>query len=93
LPILGFFRSLLVPEYAIETEGLTKIFHTAWSKPELRAVNDISLRVPKICAPQFQRKRFKISQIGRIESVYLVQSLYAPHSKEVNAAQARRLAR
>jgi hypothetical protein len=31
--------------------------------------------------PNFQRKRFKIKQIGRIKSVYLVQSLHAPHSK------------
>jgi hypothetical protein len=44
-------------------------------------------------APKFQRKRFKIKQIGRFKSVYLVQTLHAPHSKEVNAARARRLAR
>jgi len=31
--------------------------------------------------PNFQRKRFKIKQIGRLKSVYLVQSLHAPHSK------------
>jgi hypothetical protein len=43
--------------------------------------------------PNFQRKRFKIKQIGRIKSVYLVQSLHAPHSKQVNAARARGLAR
>jgi len=44
-------------------------------------------------APKFQRKRFKIKQFGRFQCVYLVQSLHAPHSKEVNAARARRLAR
>ena len=36
-----------MPEYAIETEGLTKVFRGGWSKRELVAVNDISLRVPK----------------------------------------------
>src|SRR6202044_2121289 len=35
-----------VPEYAIETEGLTKVFRGAFSSRELRAVDDISLRVP-----------------------------------------------
>ncbi len=34
-------------EYAIETERLTKIFSGGWSKRELRAVDDISLRVPR----------------------------------------------
>ena len=34
-------------EYAIETNGLTKIFRSGWSKRELRAVDEISLRVPK----------------------------------------------
>ena len=34
-------------EYAIETNGLTKIFRSGWSKRELRAVNEISIRVPK----------------------------------------------
>ena len=34
-------------EYAIETEGLTKVFRSRWSKRELRAVDDISLRVPR----------------------------------------------
>jgi ABC-2 type transport system ATP-binding protein len=36
-----------VSAYAIETEGLTKVFRSAWSKRELRAVDDISLRVPE----------------------------------------------
>jgi len=36
-----------VSEYAIETNGLTKIFRSGWSKRELRAVDEISLRVPK----------------------------------------------
>jgi ABC-2 type transport system ATP-binding protein len=36
-----------VPEYAIETEGLTKVFRSRWSKRELRAVDDISLRVER----------------------------------------------
>ncbi len=34
------------PQYAIETEGLTKVFRGAFSSRELRAVDDISLRVP-----------------------------------------------
>jgi len=36
-----------VSEYAIETEGLTKVFRSSWSKRELRAVDAISLRVPR----------------------------------------------
>ncbi|MES1261976.1 MAG: ABC transporter ATP-binding protein [Acidobacteriota bacterium] len=36
-----------MPEYAIETEGLTKVFRSRWSKRELRAVDDISIRVPR----------------------------------------------
>ena len=35
----------------------------------------------------------RIKQIGRYLSVYLGQSLHAPHSRQVNAARARRLAR
>ncbi len=35
-----------MPEYAIETEGLTKVFRGRFSSRELRAVDDISLRVP-----------------------------------------------
>src|SRR6202451_4652293 len=35
-----------VSEYAIETEGLTKVFRSRFSSRELRAVDDISLRVP-----------------------------------------------
>src|ERR1700712_1266016 len=31
--------------YAIETEGLTKVFSKRWSKKEFRAVDGISLRV------------------------------------------------
>ena len=38
-------------------------------------------RPANLFAPKFQRKRFKIKQIGRFQSVYLVQSLHAPHSK------------
>jgi ABC-2 type transport system ATP-binding protein len=34
-------------EYAIETEGLTKIFRSRWPNRELKAVDDISLRVPR----------------------------------------------
>jgi ABC-2 type transport system ATP-binding protein len=33
-------------EYAIETEGLTKIFRSPWSKRELKAVDNVSIRVP-----------------------------------------------
>ena len=36
-----------MPEYAIETEGLTKVFRNRWSGRELRAVDDISIRVPR----------------------------------------------
>ena len=36
----------------------------------------------------FQRKRFIIKRIGRLLSAYLVQSVHAPHSREVNAARA-----
>jgi ABC-2 type transport system ATP-binding protein len=36
-------------EYAIETEGLTKVFRSRWSGKELTAVNDVSLRVRKGC--------------------------------------------
>ncbi len=35
-----------VPPYAIETDGLTKVFRSGFSGSELRAVDDISLRVP-----------------------------------------------
>jgi ABC-2 type transport system ATP-binding protein len=35
-----------VSAYAIETEGLTKVFRSRFSSRELRAVDDISLRVP-----------------------------------------------
>jgi ABC-2 type transport system ATP-binding protein len=35
-----------VADYAIETEGLTKVFRAGWSGRELRAVDDLSLRVP-----------------------------------------------
>lgn len=35
-----------MPEYAIETENLTKVFRTRWPRRELTAVNGISLRVP-----------------------------------------------
>jgi ABC-2 type transport system ATP-binding protein len=34
-------------EFAIETEGLTKVFRSRWTGRELTAVNDVSLRVPK----------------------------------------------
>ena len=33
--------------YAIETEGLTKVFRKGWSKKEFRAVDNISLRVER----------------------------------------------
>src|SRR3954468_20814445 len=33
--------------FAIETEGLTKVFRNRWAKTELRAVDDLSLRVPE----------------------------------------------
>jgi ABC-2 type transport system ATP-binding protein len=35
-----------VPAYAIETEGLTKVFRARFSGRELRACDDISIRVP-----------------------------------------------
>ena len=34
-------------EFAIETEGLTKVFRNRWTGRELTAVDEISLRVPK----------------------------------------------
>jgi ABC-2 type transport system ATP-binding protein len=34
-------------EYAIETAGLVKIYRSQWKRREVRAVNDISLRVPR----------------------------------------------
>jgi ABC-2 type transport system ATP-binding protein len=34
-------------DYAIETEGLTKVFKARWSKRELKAVDDVSIRVPR----------------------------------------------
>jgi ABC-2 type transport system ATP-binding protein len=34
-------------EYAIETAGLTKIYRSRWTRREVRAVDDISLRVPR----------------------------------------------
>jgi len=36
-------------EFAIETEGLTKVFTSRWPKRELRAVDNISIRVPRGC--------------------------------------------
>jgi hypothetical protein len=47
---------------------------------------------PNQLAPKTQSKRFKIKQFGRFIRVYLVQSVHAPHSEEVNAARASRLA-
>ncbi len=35
-----------MPDYAIETESLTKVFRTRWPRRELTAVDSISLRVP-----------------------------------------------
>ncbi|HXJ39658.1 MAG TPA: ABC transporter ATP-binding protein [Bryobacteraceae bacterium] len=35
--------------FAIETEGLTKVFRNRWAKTELRAVDNLSLRVPEGC--------------------------------------------
>jgi len=34
-------------EYAIETAGLVKIYRSRWKRREVRAVDDISLRVPR----------------------------------------------
>ncbi len=34
-------------DYAIETEGLTRVFRSAWSKRELVAVDNVSIRVPR----------------------------------------------
>jgi len=34
-------------EYAIETTGLTKIYRSRWRRREIKAVSDISLRVPR----------------------------------------------
>lgn len=35
-----------MPDYAIETENLTKVFSTGWPRRSLTAVDNISLRVP-----------------------------------------------
>ena len=35
--------------FAIETDGLTRVFRNRWAKTELRAVDDVSLRVPEGC--------------------------------------------
>jgi len=43
---IAFVILHIVPEYAIETEGLTKVFRGRFSSRELRAVDDISLHVP-----------------------------------------------
>jgi len=42
-----FVILLNMSEYAIETEGLTKVFRSRWSKRELIAVDNVSIRVPK----------------------------------------------
>jgi ABC-2 type transport system ATP-binding protein len=34
-------------EFAIETEGLTKVYRSRWRKREIHAVEDVSLRVPR----------------------------------------------
>lgn len=36
-----------MPEFAIETGGLTKIFRSRWKRKDFCAVNDVSLRVPR----------------------------------------------
>jgi ABC-2 type transport system ATP-binding protein len=36
-----------MPDYAIETESLTKVFSTRWPRRSLTAVDNISLRVPR----------------------------------------------
>jgi len=60
--------------------------------PEGRIIADmwqVTVKYRPICSHRsFQRKRSKIKQIGRYLSVYLVQSVHAPHSREVNAARA-----
>ena len=37
----------MASEYAIETSGLVKIYRSRWKRREVRAVDDISLRVPR----------------------------------------------
>ena len=37
----------MASEYAIETAGLTKIYRSRWTRPEVRAVDGISLQVPR----------------------------------------------
>jgi len=44
---LAFVILLIVASYAIETESLTKVFRPRFSGQELRAVDDVSLRVPE----------------------------------------------
>ena len=35
--------------FAIETEGLTRVFRNRWANTELRAVDNVSLQVPEGC--------------------------------------------
>jgi ABC-2 type transport system ATP-binding protein len=41
------FLTRMTTEYAIETEGLTKVFRSLWRKREFCAVNSVSLRVER----------------------------------------------
>src|SRR5262245_19408917 len=47
---------------------------------------------PKSASTKLERKRPRIKQFGRLFSIYPVQSVHAPHSKQVNAARASCLA-
>jgi ABC-2 type transport system ATP-binding protein len=46
LPVPRILRGVQ-SEYAIETAGLTKIYRSRWTRREIKAVMDISLRVPR----------------------------------------------
>jgi hypothetical protein len=48
----------------------------------------VKINRPNLFEPELQPKRSLIKQFGRLMSIYLVQSVHAPHSGQVNAARA-----
>src|ERR1039457_7643306 len=63
----------------IPTMWLWPLRPDAWCKPA------------NLFLPNFQRKRFKLKQIGRIKSVYLVQSLHVAQPTKYNNTQGARV--
>jgi len=69
-------------------DGLIKLRRIWSSEGTDNSVRLTVLNRP-ICLPRStERKRFEIKRIGRFQRVYLVQSVHAVHSREVNAARA-----